>query len=72
MAQSDLRRVGRACERLDAARKELRDSIRDAAASGETYRDIAVWARMSHQRVAQIVKEESDAPKTDRPTPGGS
>lgn len=57
MAQADLRRVRRACERLEAARKEVRDSIQAAAASGESYRDIAEWANMSHQRVAQIVKE---------------
>jgi hypothetical protein len=57
VAQSDLRRVRRACERLEAARLEVRAAIKDAHASGESYRDIAEWARMSHQRVAQIVKE---------------
>ena len=57
MAQSDLRRVERACEKLLEARRELEASIRDAVASGETYRDVAKRAGMSYQRVAQIVKK---------------
>lgn len=58
MAQADLRRVRRARERLEAAQKELRAAIKSAAASGETYRDIAEWAGLSHQRIAQIVKDD--------------
>lgn len=60
MAQADLRRVRRARERLEAAKTELTAAIKDAYASGETYRDIAEWAEMSHQRIAQIVKDGKD------------
>lgn len=57
MAQVDLRRVERCREHLERARDELQQAIRDAVASGETYRDVAERAKMSHQRVAQIVTE---------------
>lgn len=55
MAQADLRRVERARKHVLEAREELENAIRDAVASGETYRDVAARAGMSHQRVAQIV-----------------
>lgn len=57
MAKADLRRVERACKRVIDAREELHAAIVAAAASGETYRDIAEAAGMSHQRVGQIVKQ---------------
>ena len=57
VARADLRRVQRAAQRVRECRDELEASIVAASASGETYRDIAVAAGMSHQRVGQIVKE---------------
>lgn len=57
MARADLRRVERAAQRLVESRAELNAAIRAASASGETYRDIAEAAGMSHQRVGQIVQE---------------
>ena len=57
MAQADLRRVERCRQQLEDARAGLHQAIRDAVASGETYRDVAKLAGISHQRVAQIVKE---------------
>lgn len=59
MARADLRRVAKACDRVEKARAELAAAILAAVASGETYRDVARFARMSHQRVAQIVQEAS-------------
>lgn len=59
MAQADLRRVERCRAALNEAREGLHQAIRDAVASGETYRDVAERAGMSHQRVAQIVKDAS-------------
>lgn len=57
MARADLRRVERACQRVIDSRAELEAAIRAAHKSGETYRDIAKAADMSHQRVGQIIKE---------------
>ena len=57
MAQSDLRRVERCREQLEESRRQLKRAIKDAVASGETYRDVAERAGLSHQRVAQIVNE---------------
>jgi len=57
VAQSDLRRVERACQRLIDARKELEAAIKAASASGETQRDIAERAGMSHQRINQILRK---------------
>jgi hypothetical protein len=56
MAQADLRRVERAAARVARAEGELEEAILAARASGETLRDIAVRAGMSHQRVFQIVR----------------
>ena len=58
MARVDLRRVARARRQLEQAIKERDDAIRAAVASGETYRDVARMAGLSHQRVAQIVARE--------------
>lgn len=57
MAQVDLRRVERCKENLERARELWRQSILDAVASGETYKDVARHAGISHQRVGQIVAE---------------
>lgn len=60
VAQSDLRRVRRCLERLEEARADFEASILAAYVSGESYRDIAEWAKLSHQRIAQIVKKGAD------------
>lgn len=54
MAQADLRRVRRAARRAADSEAELRDAIVAARASGETYRDIAEAAGLSHQRIWQL------------------
>lgn len=54
VAMADLRRVARAVERLDSAREEFVAAVMAARASGETLRDIAQFAGVSHQRIAQI------------------
>ena len=57
MAKADLRRVRRCAGKLRESRADLEESIRAAHASGETYRDIAEAAGLSHQRVWQIVNQ---------------
>jgi Mor family transcriptional regulator len=42
---------------VDAAREALVEAMVAAHASGETYRDIAKMAGLSHQRVYEIVRE---------------
>lgn len=61
MAQTDLRRVERCKAQLDNAREQWRRAILDAVASGETYKDVARHAGISHQRVGQIVNEAKKA-----------
>ena len=58
MTQADLRRIERASERLERSREELLVAILNARDSGESFRDIARAAGMSHQRVHQIVREK--------------
>jgi len=55
MARHDLDRVAACSKKLEEAREDRDAAIRVAWASGETYRDIAQAAHLSHQRVAQIV-----------------
>lgn len=62
MAQSDLRRVARAASELHRSQAGLVDAILAARASGETYRDIAEAAGLSHQRVWQLVNERRREP----------
>jgi Mor family transcriptional regulator len=57
MAQADLRRVQHAAVKAAEARAELRQAILTARASGETLADIAKAAKLSRQRIAQIVKK---------------
>lgn len=57
MAQSDLRRVERAALRLEESREEMFSAILSARDSGESLRDIAKAAGLSHQRVHQIDQE---------------
>ena len=57
MAQADLRRVASAARKLERVKGELREAIRLARESGETYRDIGKAAGLSHTRILQIVRE---------------
>ena len=57
MARIHLRRLMRARKKLEDARQERDNAIREAYASGETQKDIARIAGLSQQRVAQIVAE---------------
>jgi hypothetical protein len=63
MAQSDLRLVAKRSREREQAQRSLEDAIRNARASGETYKDIAKVAGLSAQRVWQIVNE----PRSQRP-----
>lgn len=56
MAQSHLRQVKAARQKLRAAERALHEAIAAAHASGESLRDIATWADYSHQRVHEIVR----------------
>jgi transcriptional regulator with XRE-family HTH domain len=56
MAQADLRRVARAARKRERAEAELYEAIVAARASGETYRDIAKAAGLSHQGVWKIMQ----------------
>jgi DNA-directed RNA polymerase sigma subunit (sigma70/sigma32) len=58
MAQADLRRVQRAAVKAAEARAELRNAILAARESGETLADIAKAAKLSRQRIAQIVSKD--------------
>lgn len=55
VAKADLRRVERAAGQVEEARAELYAAVRAAYASGETLRDIASAAKMSHQGIHRIV-----------------
>ena len=55
MAMVHLRRVAACRQRLEEVRQARDDAIREAYANGETQRDIARYAGISHQRVQQIV-----------------
>jgi hypothetical protein len=57
VARADMRRVAQAKRDLERCRAAFVDAIKDAVASGETYRDVARMAGISHQRVGQIVKD---------------
>ena len=61
MAQKDLRRVRAAARRLEKAQAALRDAIYAASRSGESTRDIAPYAGMSHSQVAERIKEAARA-----------
>lgn len=61
MAQKDLRRVARARDQVEQAEKERVDAIVAARRSGETLRDIAEVAGLSHQRIHQILRKNNTA-----------
>jgi len=56
MAQSHLRNVTLKRRALERAMRRLEEAILQAADSGESYRDSAPHAGMSHQRVGEIVR----------------
>jgi hypothetical protein len=58
MAQKHLRDCRSCAERLDRAKQELRAAIWAAVESGESYRDIAEFAGISHTRVGELYREE--------------
>ena len=58
VAKADLRRCEQCAKALEQARSGLEQAIRDARASGETLRDIAEAAGISHQRVWQILNKD--------------
>jgi hypothetical protein len=55
----DLRRVTDRAAKLAAARSAFRAAIMEAHRSGETYRDIAKAAGLSHNAIFKIVNEEN-------------
>lgn len=58
LSQRDLKNVAKARAQLLKAQANLVEMIMLARASGETYRDIAEYAGLSHQRVQEIVRQE--------------
>ena len=57
MAKADLRRVERAARSLQQSRDEFLAAILAARASGETLRDIAEAAGVSHQWISQLANK---------------
>ena len=57
VAKSDLRRVSRCAHQVEMARLKFIEAIIVARDSGESLRDIAEAAGLSHQRVHQILTE---------------
>jgi hypothetical protein len=55
VAKSDLRKVSLCAKRIEEARFNLIDAIIRARDSGESLRDIADAAGLSHQRIHQLV-----------------
>lgn len=69
MAERDLKEVRRCTDKVEQARARLREAILKAHRSGESLRGIAPYAGMSHQRVAELLKEaEEDEERRSRPT----
>jgi alkylated DNA nucleotide flippase Atl1 len=54
-----MRRVAQTKRDLERCRLAFVDAIKAAVASGETYRDVARMAGISHQRVGQIVNDDN-------------
>jgi len=57
MAQKHLRRVRAEAAKVKASERRLKQAIVAAHQSGESTRDIAPYAGLSHQRIAQILHE---------------
>jgi hypothetical protein len=67
MARRDLDNVRKAAAKVDEARGELVEMMRRAQASGETLRDIADVAGMSHQQVSNLLRPPAGSPGSDTP-----
>ena len=57
MAQKDLRKVRSEAVKVAAARGRLETAIVRAADAGESNRDIAPYADLSHAKIAQLIAE---------------
>lgn len=57
MAKHHLRRVERCARAVDESRFQLWVAIIEARDSGESLRDIAEAASLSHQRIHQLIRE---------------
>jgi len=62
MAQADLKAVTRATLQIEKAKRILVERMQKAKASGESYRDIAEAAGLSHQQVANMLKKAEGRP----------
>lgn len=60
MAQKHLRKVKQAANDINQARRRFELVVLEAHQSGETLRDIADWAGVSHQRIHQIIRDARD------------
>jgi hypothetical protein len=67
VARADLNRVTKCTEALEAARAALREAMRAAKSSGETYEDIGRAAGVSRQRAFQIINEPRAERRPDNP-----
>jgi len=69
MAQSHLRNVRKAAERLEKARQAFADAILAAQDSGESLRDIAPYAGLAYTRVYEIARDARKERETETENP---
>lgn len=65
VAQKDLKKVRRLADKVEQAKANLRAGILAANETGESSRDIAPYARLSHGQVSNLLAEarrERDRP----------
>lgn len=67
MARRHLDRVRRAAERLRHAEDQLAAAVVDARDSGETLRDIAASAGMTHQHVDRLIHRVEQRTGSEQP-----
>jgi DNA-binding Lrp family transcriptional regulator len=60
MAQADLKAVTNAARQIKKAERKLIERMQKARASGESFRDIAKAAGLSHQQVANMLRKAED------------
>lgn len=61
VSRKDLQRLSRLAVEREHAQKAFNAAIVKAVESGETYRDVAAAARVSHQWVGQVMKAHRDS-----------